>query len=150
MEGGADCKEIRCTDLDAIMKRSASSVFWNILTAPLFSRKRTGQLLMEYMDINSAITIVDLIIKGEIHVALGPHSLIGAGGLLSSRDQIPPPTADKAVIETLKRRLAQDDVVLVCMNCRDWKSRTVVSRVPTSQSVLSAGPVYCSAQTVGR
>ena len=53
------------------------------------------ELLMEYMDINAAIAIVDLIVQGEIQVALGAHSLIGAGGLLSSRDQIPPPTADK-------------------------------------------------------
>ncbi len=88
------------------------------------------ELLSEYMDINAAIAIVHGIIKGEIHVALGPHSMIGAGGLLSSRDQIPPPTADQAVIATLKRRLGQGDVLLVCMNCRDWKSRTVVSRVP--------------------
>jgi ATP-dependent Lhr-like helicase len=55
--------------------------------------------------------------------------MIGAGGLLSSRDQIPPPAADQAVLTTLKRRLDQDDVLLACMNCRDWKSRTVVSRV---------------------
>jgi ATP-dependent Lhr-like helicase len=33
------------------------------------------------------------------------------------------------VLETLKRRLENDDVILACMNCRDWKSRTVVSRV---------------------
>ena len=62
-------------------------------------------------------------------MALGPHSLIGAGGLLSSRDQIPPPTADAAVLATLKKRLFGDDVILACMNCRNWKSRTVVSRV---------------------
>jgi len=33
------------------------------------------------------------------------------------------------VIGTLKRRLDQSDVLLICMNCRDWKSKTVVSRV---------------------
>jgi ATP-dependent helicase Lhr and Lhr-like helicase len=88
------------------------------------------ELLSEYMDVESAAAIVAQVHNGETHVAIGPHSLIGAGGLLSSRDQIPPPTADQAVISTLKRRLEQDDVVLVCMNCRNWKSRTVVSRIP--------------------
>ncbi|MEI7649765.1 MAG: DEAD/DEAH box helicase, partial [Methanomicrobiales archaeon] len=88
------------------------------------------ELLSDYMDVDTAATIVALIKEDKIRVELGPHSLIGAGGLLSSRDQIPPPTADHAVIATLKRRLEQDDVVLACMNCRDWKSRTVVSRVP--------------------
>jgi ATP-dependent Lhr-like helicase len=65
--------------------------------------------------------------------------MIGAGGLLSSRDQIPPPSADQAVLTTLKRRLDQDDVLLACMNCRDWKSRTVVSRVPDTPQCPKCG-----------
>jgi ATP-dependent Lhr-like helicase len=81
------------------------------------------------MDIGTAAAIVGQIREGEIGVTLSPHSLIGAGGLLSSRDQISPPTADHAVISTLRRRLDQDDVVLCCMHCRNWKSRTVVSRI---------------------
>lgn len=88
------------------------------------------ELLSGYMDIDSAAAIVRKVIGGEIRVALAPLSMIGAGGLFSSRDQIPPPTADQAVLATLKRRLDSDDVLLVCMNCRNWKSRTVVSRVP--------------------
>ncbi len=88
------------------------------------------ELLVQYMDVEGAAAIVAQVQKGGISIAIGRHSLIGAGGLLSSRDQIPPPTADQAVISTLKRRLEQDDVVLACMNCRKWKSRTVVSRVP--------------------
>jgi ATP-dependent helicase Lhr and Lhr-like helicase len=88
------------------------------------------ELLTGYMDIDMASELVRLVRKKEISVALGPHSLIGAGGLLSSRDQIPPPTADGAVLATLRRRLDHDDVLLCCMNCRDWKSRTVVSRLP--------------------
>ena len=87
------------------------------------------ELLSEYMDIDTAAALVTLVREGRILVALGPHSLIGAGGLLSSRDQIPPPTADGAVLATLKKRLESDDVLLCCMNCRSWKSRTVVSRV---------------------
>ncbi len=88
------------------------------------------ELLVQYMDVEGAAAIVAQVQKGAVNVAIGRHSLIGAGGLLSSRDQIPPPTADQAVISTLKRRLEQDDVILACMNCRNWKSRTVVSRVP--------------------
>ena len=88
------------------------------------------ELLVQYMDVEGAAAIVAQVQQGGISVAIGRHSLIGAGGLLSSRDQIPPPTADQAVISTLKRRLHEDDVILACMNCRNWKSRTVVSRVP--------------------
>ncbi|MFA5332370.1 MAG: DEAD/DEAH box helicase [Methanoregula sp.] len=88
------------------------------------------ELLSNYMDVDAAARIVGLVKSGEIEMAIGPHSIIGADGILSSRDQIPPPTADQAVLSTLKRRLEQDNVVLACMNCRDWKSLTVVSRVP--------------------
>lgn len=97
------------------------------------------ELLTGYMDIGTASFIVRQIREGEISVALGPHSLIGAGGLLSSRDQIPPPTADQAVISTLKRRLDQDDVLLCCMNCRDWKSKTVVSRISDNPQCPKCG-----------
>jgi ATP-dependent Lhr-like helicase len=43
------------------------------------------------------------------------------------------------VLSTLKRRLDQDEVVLACMNCRDWKSRTVVSRVPDQPQCPKCG-----------
>ena len=85
--------------------------------------------------------------RGPIGVTVGPHSIIGADGILSSRDQIPPPTADQAVLATLKRRLEQDDVILACMNCRDWKSHTIFSRYRIPPSARSAGPADSSAQT---
>jgi ATP-dependent Lhr-like helicase len=53
----------------------------------------------------------------------------GAALFTSSRDMIPPPTADQAVIAALKHRLDRQEVILACMNCRKWKSRTVVGRV---------------------
>ncbi len=88
------------------------------------------ELLSGYMDIDTAAAVVGLVKKGDIQVGIGPLSLIGAGGLLSSRDQIPPPTADQVILSTLQRRLDQTDILLGCMNCRNWKSKTAVARVP--------------------
>lgn len=88
------------------------------------------ELLTEYMDIDTAAAVVGLVKKGDVKVGIGPLSLIGAGGLLSSRDQIPPPTADQVVLSTLQRRLDQTEILLGCMNCRNWKSKTAVARVP--------------------
>jgi len=88
------------------------------------------ELLTDYMDADTAAGIISDIRAGTITTAIAPRSIIGAVGLLSSRDNIPPPIADQAVLATLKRRLDQDEMVLACMNCRSWKSRTVVSRVP--------------------
>ena len=87
------------------------------------------ELLTGYMDADMAASVIRQVRSGEVTVAIGPLSLIGAGGLLSSRDSIPPPTADSVVLATLKRRLDQSEVLLGCMKCREWKSKTQVSRV---------------------
>ncbi|MDD4137884.1 MAG: DEAD/DEAH box helicase, partial [Methanoregula sp.] len=122
-------KKFGAIDPDADYERISIQRLLEFFDNTIVQQEAYRELLSEYMDIDTAAAIVSHIREGTIRVALGPHSLIGAGGLLSSRDQIPPPTADGAVLGVLKRRLSQDDVLLVCMNCRDWKSRTVVSRV---------------------
>ncbi len=122
-------KKFGAIDPDADYEKISIQRLLDFFDNTVVQQEAYRELLTEYMDIDTAAAMVSLIQKGKISVALGPHSLIGAGGLLSSRDQIPPPTADGAVLATLKRRLSQDDVLLGCMNCRDWKSRTVVSRV---------------------
>jgi ATP-dependent Lhr-like helicase len=122
-------KKFGAIDSDADYEKISIHRLLDFFDNTVVQQEAYRELLAEYMDIDTAAQIVALIKGEKIQVALGPHSLIGAGGLLSSRDQIPPPTADHAVIASLKRRLEQDDVVLACMHCRDWKSRTVVSRV---------------------
>ncbi|MGA2917029.1 DEAD/DEAH box helicase [Methanoregula sp.] len=123
-------KKFGAIDPDADYEKISIHRLLEFFDNTVVQKEAYRELLSEYMDIGTAAGIVRQIREGTIGVSLAPHSLIGAGGLLSSRDQIPPPTADKAVLATLKRRLDDDDVILVCMNCRDWKSRTVVSRVP--------------------
>jgi ATP-dependent Lhr-like helicase len=123
-------KKFGAIDPDADYEKISIQRLLEYFEGTVVHQEAYRELLSEYMDIETAADIVLQVRQGEICVSLGPHSMIGAGGLLSSRDQIPPPTADQAVLAMLKRRLDQDDVLLVCMNCRDWKSRTVVSRVP--------------------
>jgi len=122
-------KKFGAIDTDADYEKISIRRLLDFFDNTIVQQEAYRELLSDYMDIDTAAAIVTLIKEGKITVALGPHSLIGAGGLLSSRDQIPPPTADHAVLAMLKRRLDQEDVLLVCMNCRNWKSRTVVSRV---------------------
>jgi ATP-dependent Lhr-like helicase len=122
-------KKFGAIDPDADYEKISIQRLLEFFDNTVVQQEAYRELLSEYMDIDMAAAIVGQVREGKISIALGPHSLIGAGGLLSSRDQIPPPTADGAVLATLKRRLSQDDVLLACMNCRDWKSRTVVSRV---------------------
>ena len=122
-------KKFGAIDPDADYEKISIHRLLEYFDGTVVQQEAYRELLSEYMDVDSAAAIVRKVIQGEIRVALAPLSMIGAGGLLSSRDQIPPPTADQAVLATLKRRLDSDDVLLVCMNCRNWKSRTVVSRV---------------------
>jgi ATP-dependent Lhr-like helicase len=123
-------KKFGAIDPDADYEKISIRRLLEYFDGTIVQQEAYRELLSEYMDIDSAAAIIRQVKDGEICVALGPHSIIGAGGLLSSRDQIPPPTADQAVLSMLKRRLDQDDILLACMNCRDWMSRTVVSRVP--------------------
>jgi ATP-dependent Lhr-like helicase len=123
-------KKFGAIDPDADYEKISIQRLLEFFDNTVVQKEAYRELLLEYMDISAAALLVDRVRQGKIRVALGPHSLIGAGGLLSSRDQIPPPTADQAVLATLRRRLDQDDVLLCCMNCKNYKSRTVVSRVP--------------------
>jgi len=123
-------KKFGAIDPDADYEKISIQRLLEFFDNTVVQQEAYRELLLEYMDITAAVLLVEQMRQGHIRLALGPHSLIGAGGLLSSRDQIPPPTADQAVLTTLKRRLDQDDVLLCCMNCRNYKSRTVVSRVP--------------------
>ncbi|MEI8330636.1 MAG: DEAD/DEAH box helicase, partial [Methanomicrobiales archaeon] len=132
-------KKFGAIDADADYERISIHRLLDFFDNTVVQQEAYRELLSDYMDIATAAEVVNLVKQGKIRVALGPHSLIGAGGLLSSRDQIPPPTADHAVIATLKRRLEQDDVILACMNCRDWESRTVVSRVPDQPQCTKCG-----------
>jgi ATP-dependent Lhr-like helicase len=123
-------KKFGAVDTDADYEKISIHRLLEFFDNTVIQQEAYRELLSEYMDIETAAAIVGLIRQGEIEIAIGQLSMIGAEGLLSSRDQIPPPTADKAVLSAVRRRLESDDVVLCCMNCRDWKSRTVVSRVP--------------------
>jgi len=122
-------KKFGAIDPDADYEKISIHRLLDFFDNTVVQQEAYRELLSEYMDIDTAAAIVALVKKGDITVELGPLSLIGAGGLLSSRDMIPPPTADQVVLETLKRRLDQTDILLACMNCRDWKSRTTVARV---------------------
>jgi len=132
-------KKFGAIDPDADYEKISIQRLLEFFDGTVVQQEAYRELLSEYMDIETAAAIVALIQKGEISMSIGRLSIIGAEGLLTSRDQIPPPTADQAVIAAVKRRLDADDVVLCCMNCRDWKSRTVVSRVPDKPQCPKCG-----------
>jgi ATP-dependent Lhr-like helicase len=124
-------KKFGAIDPDADYERISLHRLTGMFEDTVIQDEAYRELFSVYMDVDSAAAIVEEVRCGKIQVHTGPISILGAEALFtSSRDQIPLPTADQAVISTLKRRLMQQDVFLACMNCRKWKSKTTVERVP--------------------
>jgi len=123
-------KKFGAIDPDADFERISIQRLLDFFDKTVIQQEAYRELLTDYMDIETAAAVAGLIRKQEIAVKTGPLSIIGAEGLLTSRDEVPPPAADQAVMAAVKRRLESDEVILCCMHCRNWKSRTVVARVP--------------------
>ena len=123
-------KKFGALDPDADYERLSMYRLADLLALPVILDETYRELFSKYMDVDHAERIIQAIISDEIKIASGPVSMIGAAGLFSARDQIPPPTQDQAIIAALKHRLERQEVILVCMHCRKWKTRTIVMRVP--------------------
>jgi len=123
-------KKFGALDPDADYERLSMYRLSDLLSMPVILNETYRELFSRYMDVNHAEEIIRAVVSKEIKTETSTISMIGAAGLFSSRDQIPPPTQDQAIIGALKHRLENQEVILVCMNCRKWKSRTVVIRVP--------------------
>ncbi|MDD1678814.1 MAG: DEAD/DEAH box helicase [Methanomicrobiales archaeon] len=123
-------KKFGAIDKDADYERISMNRLLDLFEGTIVAREAYRELFMEYMDVRGAEQVLSAVRDGSIRVETGLLSLFGREGIFSSRDVIPPPTADQAVISTLRRRLEQDAMILCCQNCHHWKSRTTVARVP--------------------
>jgi len=123
-------KKFGAIDADADYERFSIHRLIDLFDETVIAAEAYRELFSGSMDVDAAREILLAIRDGRTAVATGRLSPLGSEGLSSSRDMIPPPMIDQAVIGTLMRRLDKEDVVLFCMHCRKWKSRTVVERVP--------------------
>jgi len=123
-------KKFGAIDADADYERFSIHRLIDLFDETVIAAEAYRELFASSMDVNAAQEILSGLRDGHLAVITGRLSPLGSEGLSSSRDMIPPPLVDQAVIGTLMRRLEKEDVVLFCMHCRKWKSRTVVERVP--------------------
>ena len=123
-------KKFGAIDADADYERFSIHRLIDLFDETVIAAEAYRELFANSMDVDAAQEILTAVRDGQLAVTSGRLSPLGSEGLSSSRDMIPPPMVDQAVIGTLARRLEKEDVVLFCMHCRKWKSRTVVERVP--------------------
>jgi ATP-dependent Lhr-like helicase len=123
-------KKFGAIDPDADYERMSIHRLSEIFSMLAIQNETYRELFSRYMDVKHAEEIFSRLQAGEIEIASGPPSMIGAAGLFSSRDQMPPPTAEQAVIATLKHRLMSQEIILACMYCKKWKTKTTIERAP--------------------
>jgi ATP-dependent helicase Lhr and Lhr-like helicase len=128
-------KKFGAIDADADYEKFSMHRLIDLFEGTAIQEEAFRELFSDYMDVARAEEIVGRIVSGDIDIQIAPLSVLGREGLTSSRDMIPPPATDKAVINAVKRRIENDNIILFCMNCRKWKSKTVVSRVPDDDIV---------------
>ncbi|MGZ5382081.1 MAG: DEAD/DEAH box helicase, partial [Thermoanaerobaculia bacterium] len=122
-------KKFGAIDPDADYERLSIHRLSALFDKTAVQRETYRELFENYMDVEAAAGIVAAVRDGAIEVVTTRVSALGAAGLFSSRDLIPPESADTAILATVRRRIEDSDVILCCMNCRKWKFRTKVSRV---------------------
>lgn len=87
------------------------------------------EIFQDKLDIGRTVDIIGRIASGEVVLAAGKASPIGISGFMGGRDLVSPARADASIIEALKQRIMNDRVILFCVTCKKWVSRTRVSRV---------------------
>ncbi|AEH37590.1 DEAD/DEAH box helicase [Halopiger xanaduensis] len=89
------------------------------------------EVFHEDLDIERASAVLAGIQSGELElVTQRGRTPVGQGGRSSSgKELLAPENADASVIETVRERLQNDRVILLCTHCKDWKVKTKVKRV---------------------
>ncbi|MDD3406785.1 MAG: DEAD/DEAH box helicase [Methanomicrobium sp.] len=123
-------KKFGAIDADADYEKISINRLTELFDGTIIQKEAYRELFSINMDAKGAEFIMGEIQSGKTAVSIAPLSAIGREGISSSRDVIPPGSVSQAVLTTVKNRLLNDNITLFCMNCRKWKSKTTVGRVP--------------------
>jgi ATP-dependent Lhr-like helicase len=132
-------KKFGAIDADADYERFSIHRLLDLFEGTVIQEEAYRELFTRYMDVPGAAGILSAVRKREVTVTTGPLTILGREGIFSSRDMIPPPLADQAVLATLRQRLDREEVVLCCLHCRRWHAKTPVARVPEKPQCPNCG-----------
>jgi ATP-dependent Lhr-like helicase len=103
-------------------------------------------LFHDDLDVERAAGVIgDLRGGGRDIVSLEGRTPLGQGGRSSGRELLAPEHADAGVIETVRERLQNDRVRLVCLHCSEWTRRTKVKRVAEQPACPECGSTRIAA-----
>ncbi|TYT63507.1 DEAD/DEAH box helicase [Natrialba swarupiae] len=88
------------------------------------------EVFHEDLAVERASSVLEAIQSGDLEVMCHRgRTAIGQGGRSSGKELLAPENADASVIETVRERIQNDRIILLCTHCTEWKSRTKVKRV---------------------
>ena len=82
------------------------------------------------LDVERTADVLERFRRRELTVeTVGERTPMGLGGRSSGTELLSPENADASVIETVKERIQNDRMLLVCLHCLDWRTKRQVKRI---------------------
>ena len=123
-------KKFGAIDADADYERISMNRLMDLFDGTVVEKEAFRELFFSNMDVAGAREILERLRDHAMETTTSRLSIIGAEGLFTGRDVIVPPGEDQAILTSVKHRIAEQDIILACMHCKKWKSRTKVGRIP--------------------
>ena len=100
----------------------------------------------EDLDVERAREVLAAVDAGEVSVeVVSERTPLGTAGRTTGTELVTPENADASVIETVRERLQDDRVRLLCVHCGEWTRRTKVKRVPEKPECPECGSTRIAA-----
>ncbi len=104
------------------------------------------EVFHEDLDVEQASRVLEAIREGDLEVATTRgHTPVGRGGRSAGKELLAPENADASVIETVRERIRNDRVILLCTHCKEWQSKTKVRRVREQPECPNCGSTRIAA-----
>lgn len=123
-------KKFGAIDADADYEKISINRLLELFDDTVIEREAFRELFFSNMDVSGAKLIFSRLQNHEMETRCSRLSIIGAQGLFTGRDVVAPPGEDQAIIESVKHRIAEQDIILACMHCKSWKSHTKTGKTP--------------------
>ena len=138
------CAIEREVDYKRISIRRLMSAF---VDTPLYE-ETIEKLMWERMDIAKTKMVLNSLQKGEVQIKVTGISPIGMEGLEAYMRLVAPRKPDRAILLTMKHRLEDERIKLLCLRCKKTFRRTVgklpdkISCPSCSAKMVAAVPMY--------